>query len=188
MALDTVTITIVNTNKNPMVLGNGSVNTAVISPTGITTPDTPYTEYIADSLTINDGAVTFPLWNRDQFTVIPAGGILKLETENYSEAAYYATLKAEGINIDLSANPLTLVSVTFDKATAAITGTGTATITPTTNPAGQTVTWASSDESVATVSSGTVTGVAAGTATITGTIEYMGASASAECVVTVTAG
>lgn len=188
MALDTVTITIVNANKKPTVLGEATLNAVVISPTGITTPDTPYTEYVADSLTINDGSVRFPLWNRDQFVTLPAGGILKIETENYSEAAYYATLTVENINISLSANPLTLVSVTFDKSTASITGTGTASITATTNPASQTVTWTSSDEAVATVSSGTVTGVAAGTATITGTIEYMGATASATCEVTVSAG
>jgi uncharacterized protein YjdB len=56
------------------------------------------------------------------------------------------------------------------------------------NATNQTVRWSSSNTNVATVADGVVTAVAAGTATITGTIEYMGASASAECVVTVSAG
>ena len=185
MAISTITITIVNTKEKPTILGEGAIDAVVISPTGITTPQTPYTEYVADSLTVTDGSISFPLWQRFQNTVIPAGGILTIETDNYDEAAYYATLEVEGANISLSTNPLQLVSVTFDKTTAAITGTGTSAISATTNPAGQTVTWSSSDEAVATVSNGTVQGVAPGTATITGSINYNGAKASAQCVVTV---
>lgn len=185
MAINTVTITITNTKKKPTVLGASAFDTVTISPTGITTPETPYTEYVADSLTVTDGSISVPLWNRNQFTVLPAASILTIETDNYSEAAYYATLEVEGANISLSTNPLQLVTLTFDKKTAAITGTGTASITATTNPAGQTVSWKSSDTAVATVSSGTVTGVAAGTCTITGEITVNGATATAECVVTV---
>ena len=187
MAISTVTITITNTKKKPTVLGATAIDTAVISPTGITTPQTPYTEYVADSLTITDGSISFPLWQRFQNTTLPAASILTIQTDNYDEAAYYATLEVEGANISLSTNPLQLITVTFDKTTASITGTGTATITATTNPAGQTVTWTSSDTSVATVSNGTVTGVAAGTATITGYITVNGATATATCEVTVTA-
>lgn len=185
MAINTVTITITNTKKKPTVLGTSAFDTVTISPTGITTPDTPYLEYVADSLTVTDGSISLPLWNRDQFTVLPAASILTIQTDNYSEAAYYATLEVEGANIELNTNPLQLITVTFDKTKAEITGTGTATITATTNPASQTVTWKSSDTSVATVSGGTVTGVAAGTCTITGEITVNGATATATCEVTV---
>lgn len=184
MALTTVTITITNTKTNPTVI-DGKQVFAPISPTLVSVPDTPYTEYLSDSATVNDGTIFVPLFNRTQICKLPAGGILTLETENYNEAAYYSTLEVEGANISVSADPIQIVSVTFDKATAAITGTGTASITATTNPAGQTVTWKSSDTSVATVSSGTVQGVAPGTATITGSIDVNGAKASATCVVTV---
>ena len=186
MAVSTVTITITNTNTNPTVI-DGTIDTTVISPTGITTPQTPFTEYLSDSATVNDGSIDIPLYPRGQIYTLAAGGILEIQTDDYNEAAYYTTLKVEGANIALNTNPLTLVTLTFDKTTAEISGTGTAAITATTTPAGQTVTWASSDTTVATVSNGTVTGVAAGTATITGTINVNGAKASATCVVTVTA-
>lgn len=60
-------------------------------------------------------------------------------------------------------------------------------LTATTNPAGETVTWASSDTEKATVSNGTVTGVAEGSATISATITVNGVDYKAEKAITVTA-
>lgn len=180
-----ITITLTNTNENPFVLGGGKIDTTVISPTGLTTPDTPYLEYVSDSQTITDGTVIVPAWKKFQFFAIPAGTIVTLETEISDEAIYYANLEIEGLNVVVSENPITKVTVTFDKTTAAISGTGTSAISATTTPAGQTVAWASSDEDVATVSNGTVTGVAPGTCVITGSIDVNGAKASATCEVTV---
>ena len=76
--------------------------------------------------------------------------------------------------------------VTLNKSTASIAVEGTETLTATTVPAGQTVTWSSSDDEVATVSGGVVTGVAAGTATITASITVDGQTYTATCAVTVT--
>ena len=59
-----------------------------------------------------------------------------------------------------------------------------ATITATTTPSGQHVTWSSSNPAVATVSGGVITAVAVGTAVITAT----SGNYSASCAVTVTAG
>lgn len=185
MAISTVTVKLTNTNESPLVLGGGKIDTTVISPTGITTPDTPYLEYVSDSQTVTDGTISVPAWKKFQFFHIPAGGIFEIQTDIYDEAIYYKNLDIEGLNVTVSPDPVTIVTVTFDKTTAAITGTGTASITATTDPAGQTVTWSSSDEAVATVSSGTVTGVAAGTCVITGSINVNGAKASATCEVTV---
>ena len=56
----------------------------------------------------------------------------------------------------------------------------------TTIPVGRTVTWASSDTSVATVSNGTVTPVGAGTATITASVVSGDSTEKATCEVTVT--
>lgn len=184
MALSTITITITNTNVAPLVLGE-AVDTTVISPTGITTPETPYTEYVADSQTITDGSIQVPLYNKLQYSILPASSILTIYTEDSKEAIYYGQLKIDGAKIEVSTDPVETIAVTFDKKTASITGTGTASITATTTPAGQTVSWGSSDTGVATVANGTVTGVAPGTATITGTITVNGVTAKAECVVTV---
>lgn len=78
------------------------------------------------------------------------------------------------------------VHIDPNKATIAINGT--VDLTATTIPAGETVTWASSDTSVATVSNGTVTGVAQGTANITASFTKDGETYTATSVVTVSAG
>lgn len=184
MALTTYTITITNQNTDPKVIG-GSVDTVVISPTGITTPQTPFEEYIADSTTVSNGTIFVPFYKKNQGFALKASSILTLATENSDEAAYYSNLVLDGALVEVTTDPVQTISVTFDKSTAAITGTGTASITATTNPAGQTVTWSSSDKTVATVANGTVTGVANGTAVITGTITYNGVTALATCTVTV---
>ena len=59
-------------------------------------------------------------------------------------------------------------TVTLDKETLSVTvGGATGSITATVSPAGSAVTWKSSDTSIATVSSGTITAVKAGTCTVT---------------------
>lgn len=75
------------------------------------------------------------------------------------------------------------VSITLNKSTDTVAAGSTTTLIATVTPNGAIVTWESSDTSVATVSDGTVTGVSAGTATITAT----NGTASATCTVTVTA-
>lgn len=76
-------------------------------------------------------------------------------------------------------------NITLDKATASVAVAGTVSLTATKKPSNATVTWASDDTSVATVSSGTVTGVAAGTCNITASITEGGVTYKDICVVTV---
>ena len=78
-------------------------------------------------------------------------------------------------------------SIALDKSTATVAAGSTVSLTATTKPSGETVTWTSDDTSTATVSSGTVTGVAAGSATITASITVGGVTKTDKCVVTVTA-
>lgn len=59
-------------------------------------------------------------------------------------------------------------------------------LTASVTPAGQTVTWSSSNDAVAAVGSGTVTGIAVGTAKITATMVCAGKTYTASCDVTVT--
>ena len=81
---------------------------------------------------------------------------------------------------------VTKPSITLNNSTLSLYIAGTSTLTATTVPSGQTVTWKSDNESVATVSGGKVTAVAAGTANITATITVNGKNYSATCKVTVT--
>lgn len=76
------------------------------------------------------------------------------------------------------------VSISLDQSTASIAVGETLSLTPTVSGAdASNIVWASSDETIATVESGVVTGVAEGTAIVTATID----DASAKCLVTVTA-
>lgn len=98
--------------------------------------------------------------------------------------------KASGLFIPVIYNPNSLfiasvVGVKLDKTTATVAKDATVTLTASTIPDGETVTWTSSDTAVATVAAGVVTGVAAGTATITATITVDGVDYSAACEVTV---
>ena len=79
---------------------------------------------------------------------------------------------------------ISTAKVVLNKTAATVAKNATTSITATTTPASGTVTWESSDESVATVSSGTVTGVAAGECEIIARVAATGAVA--KCAVTVT--
>ena len=82
----------------------------------------------------------------------------------------------------------TVPSVTLSNETVTLAIAGTDTLTATTVPDDASVTWTSSDETVATVDvDGVVTGVAEGEATIRATITVGGRTYYANCVVTVEA-
>lgn len=82
----------------------------------------------------------------------------------------------------------TIPTVTLDKSTLSLTvGGATGSLSATVSPVGSVVKWTSSDTSIATVSSGTVTAVKAGSCTISATITVDGVTYTAECAVTVAA-
>ena len=83
-------------------------------------------------------------------------------------------------------DPIAVEGITIDKTTATVEEGATVTLTATVTPddaTDKTVTWSTSNETIATVSGGVVTGVKAGTVTITATA----GDKSATCTVTVTA-
>jgi hypothetical protein len=90
----------------------------------------------------------------------------------------------DGRLIVLDESDVTGVYINRETATVAVGST--VALTASTVPASETVTWSSSDTDNATVSNGTVTGVSAGTATITASITVGGATFTDSCIVTVT--
>lgn len=77
------------------------------------------------------------------------------------------------------------IDITLNRANASVAVGRTVKLTATTQPKGETVTWQSSDTEKATVNNGVVTGVAAGSATITASFTKNGTTYSDSCAVTV---
>ena len=98
-----------------------------------------------------------------------------------SGKAAYCTVTVTGSTVPVQGVTLNKNSLVIKRGA---TGSLTATVTPA-NATNKSVTWSSSDTSIATVSSGVVTGVAVGTATITVTTTDGGKTAT--CTVNVTA-
>ena len=108
---------------------------------------------------------TSPVWVTDDFVVTDNGDGTFTVTEG-------------------SVNP----DIVLNKSNLALTVGNRSTLTATTKPSGETVTWSSDDTDVATVSNGTVTAIGAGSATITAQITVGGNNYTDTCAVTVTAG
>lgn len=100
----------------------------------------------------------------------------------FSQPAYFAY---DDVAVRFEKNRVPAESVALSETTLALTEGGSATLTATATPENTTdkLSWTSSNEAAATVDNGTVTAVAAGTATITAIC----GSAKAECTVTVSA-
>ena len=82
----------------------------------------------------------------------------------------------------------TQTGVQIDKEEVSVAVGSDVTLNAATTPAGQSVTWTTSDSNIATVSNGVVTGVANGVAIIKASVTYSGATVTDECKVVVTGG
>lgn len=121
-------------------------------------------------------------YNNDLSTI--ANPIIKAEIEAPATNQPYAT-PVYVANASQIGQPTPTITLSDDTVTVAENATET--ITATTTPNAFVVDWSSSDEAVATVAGGVITGVAAGSATITAKITVDGYNYTATCAVTVTA-
>lgn len=185
------TITIINGNSDPTFVGTKQLtlaDLAVISPTGITTPQTPYVEWVSDTTARLDGAVQIPAWKRSgtQYFVLPAASkvVFTVEDTCADEALFYRNMigKFENVTITVVTDPVTEYTIDGFKYGSgdsenkvAVDGTASAT-----KPSGDgltlvnnTETYASSDASIVTVAAdGTITGKKVGSATVTYTAKF----------------
>jgi len=120
-------------------------------------------------------------------TKVDALNLAALEAVLYGQGATDARLPLPDEVISILGGT-TEYDITLNRSNATIVKDSTLTLTATVNPAGTSVTWASSDSTKASVTQGgVVTGVAAGSATITASISDGTNTYSDTCAVTVTA-
>lgn len=198
MALTEYTIKITNTKSNPTVLGNPVLDLVIISPTLVTTPQTPYDNYISDMLTVTPGTISIPLYKREQFFNLPAASVLTITTDDGQEALYYENMELEGAVVTVTTAPVEVVlaagvkstsiesSNTSTGITVAITGAAASTMSASDFAVSPTT-----DKIALTYSSGTLTikcvsGVTAGAYVVTGTKAYDGTDFSVSFGLTVT--
>lgn len=130
------------------------------------------------SLTLKDRrTVSIPNEHGARRNVFEQGVVCNFVNLGHNSLVFYVDEVLESVDIDL------------DKHKASVVEDSTVTLTATTNPDDAVVTWSSSNTSVATVSSGVVTGEGAGTCIITAyfTDATSGETVSDTCAVTVTA-
>lgn len=146
----------------------------------------------SDVTTTSGGTVyTFPLPSSLTWAMLKGyGANFSIEIPLRSSGSSYPYLYVYGAEIEVTySTNVSVTGVALDKSTDTVAVGSTTTLTATVSPSNATnkaVAWSTSDASVATVSDGVVTGVAAGSATITVTTTDGGYTAT--CAVTVTSG
>ena len=166
-----IAVSSVTLSRGSLELEVGQTETlsATVSPSDATNKTVSWSSSNSSVATVSGGKVT----------AVAAGSatITATATAGGKSATCTVTVKNKVVNV---------TGITLDPTSVTLTAGETASLTATVSPADatdKTVTWSSSKESVATVKDGTVTAVAAGTATITA----KAGDKSATCTVTVKA-
>ena len=158
---------------------------------------TDFTEiwWIGDYSDVNDGANAGFIAIR-LFNALNTGGFQIQSTDKgkgqfaFEFTGHYSMNAQDIVPYELyirGSEGTTNPSILFDKHSVSVAVDDTVTIKANTIPSNATVTWTSSATSKATVADGVVTGVSAGSATITGKITQSGVEYSDTCTVIVTA-
>jgi len=128
-------------------------------------------------------------WTSDNDLIASVSPTGLVTSKSVGTANITATVEGKSAQVKVVVIPVPVASVSVTPTSASLLVGGTVTLSATTKDAagnaltGRTITWSTSDASVATVNNGVVTAQALGTATISATSE--GKSASAQITVTV---
>lgn len=138
--------------------------------------------YIGDSL--NTNGLQLKLTYSDGSTETVSSGYAISGFSSTTAGTKTVTVTYEGLTTTFNVTVNT-PSISISPSSKIMTIGDTATLTATTAPSGQSVSWTSSNTSVASVSNGVVTAKASGTTTITAKFTYNGKTYSNTCKVTV---
>ena len=90
------------TNTLTKVIGAGEGRPTFISPSGVTVPCTPIQEYISDMVTIDDGTLYIPAYNKVQMLQIPYGAFTQFEVTDAKELNYWENIKVDGAKVEVT--------------------------------------------------------------------------------------
>ena len=148
---------------------------ATIAPENATTQTITWTSDNPAIATVNENGLVTAVASGN--TVIRAKVVGPNGEETTAACQVTVTTNAEGVGLDKTEMALTLGGT--------VTGQLTATVSPD-NATDKSVTWTSSDETIATVDGGVVRAVGTGTADVTASVTVNGTTYTAACKVTVT--
>ena len=174
---DPIVVTGITIDKTIATVEEGATVTltATVTPGNATDKTVTWSTSNEAIATVSDGVVTG----------VKAGEVTITAKAGDKSATCTVTVTAKQSTEDPD-DPIAVESITLDKTTATVEEGATVTLTATVTPdtaTDKTVTWSTSNEAIATVSGGVVTGVKAGEVTITA----KAGDKSATCTVTVTA-
>lgn len=106
--------TIKITNLLTQAITAEEITSAVISPTPMTTPSTPVEDYIADMVTIVDGVLNVPAYNKFQTIAVPFQGTATFEVTDPAEIAYYENLKLTNAKVEVTGGIFTTTNADTD--------------------------------------------------------------------------
>lgn len=153
-----------------------------LSSISIATQPSKKTYYIGDAL--DTSGLQLKLTYSDSSTKTVSSGYTTSGFSSATAGTKTVTVTYEGLTATFNVMVNT-PSISISPSNKTMTVGDTATLTATTTPSGQSITWTSSNTSVATVSNGVVIAKASGTATITAKFTYNGKTYSNTCRVTV---
>lgn len=138
------------------------------------------------SASVNPGDVDVK-WNTSNASVATvSNGTITAQSAGTAKITAFFTYEGKTYSAACTIN-VKKPTISISQTSKSVYQTDTFTLTATTNPSSQSLSWSTSDASVATVSNGKVTAVGSGTATITASFIYGGTTYSASCKVTVKA-
>ncbi len=172
---------------------NQNISVGAVTGIEVTTPPTKTTydagdNFVATGMVVTASLSTGENSDPDEWTQAVTGYTVTPTTFEGLETYVTITYSGKETTQDVTVNRKAVTDVSLNKASTSITYGNKETLTATIAPADATITtvsWTSSNESVATVKDGVVTAMAVGTATIT--VTTTDGSFTDECVVTVTA-
>ena len=82
------------------------VDLNTISASSISSPQTPYDDYVSDTISNLDGSIQIPVYDKNQYVTLPKDSMLEIQTEDSDQAIFYYNAPIENGVIEISPNPV----------------------------------------------------------------------------------